>query len=76
MELIDVTERYKDRYGFDPKGRVFQCSECGTLIRPGQPHTALEPTPHQAFDALIVKEAPELTDALDGSHGLFCNEHE
>lgn len=56
MKLIEVTERY-------------QCSDCGTLIRPGQPHTALKPRPHQSFAALIVHETLEQTDSRDGSHG-------
>ncbi len=67
MELIDVTARYQDR--FPGGGRVLQCSECGTLLRPGQPHSALKPTPHQSIGALIVIEPEEVTRALDGSHG-------
>ena len=54
MELIDVTERYGNQ--FPAGGRVYQCSECGTLLRSGQPHSALKPHPHQSLDALVVVE--------------------
>ena len=33
-----------------------QCTICGTRVAPGQPHTALEPVPHQSLAALIVEE--------------------
>ena len=71
MELIDVTERYAGR--FPGGGKVLQCSECGTLLRSGQPHSALKPTPHQSVGALVIVEAPEVTAAMDGSHGEFAS---
>jgi hypothetical protein len=43
---------------------TLQCSECGTRIRPGQPHTAIEPTPHQSYEALTVNRAPDF-EALE-----------
>ena len=48
-----------------------KCSECSTLLRSGQPHTALEPTPHQSLEALVVYETLEEMDSKDGSHGWF-----
>ena len=68
MELIDVTAteghrfpRLDGKQNKDPegRGRVLRCSECDTLLRPGQPHTAFEPTPHVSLDALTVIEALE-----------------
>jgi len=50
-----------------------RCPSCGTALRPGQPHTALEPTPHRTLEMLVVLERPEVTAARDGSHGeLAC----
>jgi len=72
MELIDVTESDAALFPHtgvlsdglrktpDPRsghGRVLQCSECGTRLRTGQPHTGLEPIPHTSLDALTVIEA-------------------
>jgi hypothetical protein len=37
-----------------PDGLTWQCSECGTRVRRGQPHSALEPTPHMSYAALTV----------------------
>lgn len=72
--LIDVSERYRDRFPFDPDAQVLQCSVCGTLLRPGQPHHALRPTPHRALNALIVREHPDDTASRDGSHGWLDSE--
>jgi len=53
MELIELNpEKHKDL----PAGRTFECSECGTRLRIGQPHTALQPKPHVTLDALTVLE--------------------
>ncbi len=35
-------------------GEVFQCETCGTYLRAGQPHSALQPEPHQTLGALIL----------------------
>lgn len=77
MELIDVSERYADRFSaFDPKPRVWQCSDCGCLVRQGQPHIGLKPRPHEAFDALLVTASRRSLEAQDGSHGEMYVEEE
>lgn len=38
-----------------PFGRTMQCVVCGTRVRPGQPHTAEAPRPHQTFEALFAE---------------------
>lgn len=30
------------------------CLACGTRLRPGQPHSALKPWPHEALNMLMV----------------------
>jgi len=35
-------------------GVAYRCNGCGTRLRPGQPHTALEPYPHQTFAMLAA----------------------
>lgn len=37
-----------------PPGPTLQCSVCKTRLRPGQPHTALEPYPHQTLLAMGI----------------------
>ena len=37
-----------------PPGPTWRCSCCGTRVRSGQPHTAVEPRPHQTFGALTT----------------------
>jgi len=39
-----------------PPGRTYRCDECGTRLRSGQPHSALEPTPHQTLLAMEIRE--------------------
>lgn len=51
--LINVTERDAALF---PPGPVYQCQVCGTRMRSGQPHCALEPEPHQTFEAIIIEE--------------------
>ncbi len=48
-----------------------QCRFCGTYLKPGQPHTALEPIPHETYEMLIAFETDAQTRAKDGSHGPF-----
>lgn len=38
-----------------PPGRTYQCDECGTRLRPCQPHSAMEPHPHQTLLAMEIK---------------------
>ena len=40
-----------------PPGNTWRCTACGTRLRRGQPHSALEPYPHQAMNALLVRES-------------------
>lgn len=50
-------EKYKDpRARQAPHAPTFRCLVCGTRLRTGQPHSALEPVPHQVHDTLIVRE--------------------
>ena len=36
-------------------GIAWRCCGCGTRLRPGQPHTALVPYPHQTFELLAYR---------------------
>jgi hypothetical protein len=62
-------------YAIDPgtpePGRLVQCTDCGTYLRAGQPHTATLPFPHQSLDMLTVEE-PETDTHYTGnlSHEL------
>jgi hypothetical protein len=38
-----------------PAGRATRCTACGTRLRPGQPHTAMEPYPHAVYDMLVTR---------------------
>lgn len=53
-----------------PPGRVFLCDTCGTRLKEGQPHSSVQPKPHQSLTTLVVREA--LADDLKvysaGSH--------
>lgn len=37
-----------------PPGRVFECVHCGTRLKEGQPHCALQPYPHQSLTTLVI----------------------
>lgn len=37
-----------------PVGRVFRCCHCGTRLKEGQPHTALQPYAHQSLTTLVI----------------------
>lgn len=77
--LVDISssDLTKDLPGIQAPGEkrreaaTFSCAICGTRIRPGQPHSALEPEPHQTVGALVVHEYPRTTEARDGSHGIL-----
>ncbi len=43
-----------------PFGTTYQCQACGTRVRPGQPHSATLPHPHQTYDALTVVEVADI----------------
>lgn len=70
--LADIVSLGKGRsvstYKTDPgrpragHGRVIRCEVCGTLLRSGQPHSALEPVPHQTLDMLTVVEPLSVED--------------
>jgi len=45
-----------------PPGETFRCGECGTRLRSGQPHSALEPKPHFTIAALIGE--PDFTETI------------
>lgn len=45
-----------------PPGRTLLCTECGTRVRDGQPHTAMRPRPHATLGALIRVESLEDAD--------------
>lgn len=47
---------------------TMQCLVCGTRLRPGQPHSALKPEPHQTIAPLIV---PESLDPEEHQTGIF-----
>ena len=54
-----------------PFGVTYQCTICGTRVRPGQPHTAESPRPHQTYEALITislddSEASQYTNDSGG----------
>jgi hypothetical protein len=71
-ELADIISIGKGRsvslYQTNPgrpragSGRVVRCEVCGTLLRPGQPHSAVEPEPHQTLDMLTVVEPLPVED--------------
>jgi hypothetical protein len=39
---------------------AYRCNSCGTRLRPGQPHTALVPYPHQTFAMLAASPSTTL----------------
>lgn len=47
-----------------PPGDTYQCEHCGTRLRPGQPHSALEPIPHQTYRAVMGTAASMLLALL------------
>ena len=71
-ELVDMEALGKGRsvstYATSPgrpkagHGRVVRCEVCGTLLRPGQPHSGVEPEPHQTLDMLTVVEPLPVED--------------
>lgn len=46
-------------------GRLSCCSLCGTYLRAGQPHSTLQPEPHQALDMLTVYEPEDFEERLE-----------
>jgi hypothetical protein len=71
-EMVDIVSFGKGRslstYATNPgrpkagHGRVVRCEVCGTLLRPGQPHSAVEPEPHQTLDMMTVVEPLPVED--------------
>ncbi len=71
-ELTDIVSLGKGRfaatYATNPgrpragRGRVVRCEVCGTLLRSGQPHSGLEPVPHQTLDMITVVEPLPVED--------------
>jgi hypothetical protein len=71
-ELVDMESLGKGRsvstYATSPgrpkagHGRVVRCEVCGTLLRTGQPHSGVEPEPHQTLDMITVVEPLPVED--------------
>jgi len=67
VDMIPTKAGGETVYARDPgtpelgTGRLVQCDICSTYLRSGEPHTATEPTPHTAFDMVVVEE-PEIAE--------------